>query len=416
MPSATESGLAQPPECPTRPGSRFPRLLSRVARNAAAVTTALLVVALVPALRAARLPLRFNWPVLLGAWVGLIFQSLFLACILYGIAGPFESTLKPFLRRYWNDKRRLLLLLPLVVELFWLEGAFPGAVLVVTVLAVVELLERTRRQPGAFLTAVEAVMLPAAYLFVGLVVTFALNDLIVTRRFYGAYDALFNRADTWILGGATVSELAHQAARMLPRQTFTLLEIIYWGMFSQIGAGIIFTGLQFGKGRAYQLVGTILTGYFLALVCFYLWPSHGPYYTCPGHFSSLPDKLSVYAAQQTLLLRAQALWQGRGVDSIGTDYFIAFPCMHIAQPLIVMWFLRGWRRVVLALLLLDVLLTVSILLLEWHYLVDLPGGVAIAALAIASVGREPVSGGAGDPANPSRGECSRPMTSARQSA
>jgi len=304
----------------------------------------------------------------------------------------------------------------LVVELFWLEGAFPGAVLVVTVLAVVELLERTRRQPGAFLTAVEAVMLPAAYLFVGLVVTFALNDLIVTRRFYGAYDALFNRADTWILGGATVSELAHQAARMLPRQTFTLLEIIYWGMFSQIGAGIIFTGLQFGKGRAYQLVGTILTGYFLALVCFYLWPSHGPYYLCPGHFSSLPDKLSVYAAQQTLLLRAQALWQGRGVDSIGTDYFIAFPCMHIAQPLIVMWFLRGWRRVVLALLLLDVLLTVSILLLEWHYLVDLPGGVAIAALAIASVGREPVSGGAGDPANPSRGECSRPMTSARQSA
>jgi hypothetical protein len=163
-------------------------------------------------------------------------------------------------------------------------------------------------------------------------------------------------------------------------------------------------------------VGTILTGYFLALVCFYLWPSHGPYYLCPGHFSSLPDKLSVYAAQQTLLLRAQALWQGRGVDSIGTDYFIAFPCMHIAQPLIVMWFLRGWRRVVLALLLLDVLLTVSILLLEWHYLVDLPGGVAIAALAIASVGREPVSGGAGDPANPSRGECSRPMTSARQSA
>ena len=82
--------------------------------------------------------------------------------------------------------------------------------------------------------------------------------------------------------------------------------------------------------------------------------------------------------------RCLALWNHLPVTRISTDYLIAFPCMHIAQPLIVLWFLRRWRRMLIVLCAYDCLLIVSILLLEWHYLVDVIGGILVAGIAIAS--------------------------------
>jgi hypothetical protein len=349
--------------------------------------TGVMALALIPAMRAARLPLRFDWPQLVQAWVGLMFQATFLACILCVIGGGYRETLRPVLERYWTDKRRLLLLVPLLGELVYLFGAAEAVVVTFSFVAFVELMERTRKRPGALLHAVGAVMLPAAYLFAGLVIVFAYNDVIVSFRFFGAFDPLFNRIDSWILGGATVSSIAHRLGAHLSLGTYRFLEFVYFGMFSQIGAGIILVALDLGMRRAFRLVGSLLTAYTFALLCFYLWPSHGPYYSCPIHFAAFPRQLTVYAAQQTLMARAQALSGGLEIPSISTDYYVAFPCMHIAQPLIVMWFLRRWKRITIALTVLNVVLVASILLLEWHYVVDVLGGVGVAILSIAIVNR-----------------------------
>jgi membrane-associated phospholipid phosphatase len=59
--------------------------------------------------------------------------------------------------------------------------------------------------------------------------------------------------------------------------------------------------------------------------------------------------------------------------------------MHIASPIIALWFLRQWRRLAIILLMLDVLLCFAIVLLEYHYVMDLIGGIAVAALAILMV-------------------------------
>jgi hypothetical protein len=230
-------------------------------------------------------------------------------------------------------------------------------------------------------------MPPAAYLFAGLVLVFAYNNVIVSVKFYGAYDTILNHADSVLLGGNTVSELAHRAGRLLPLPVFRFLEFIYFGMFSQIGAGILLTALTAGRARAFRLVGALLTAYSLALICFYFWPSHGPYYSCPVHFTEFPPQLRAFATQRMLLAKARAVSGGNSITSIGTDYYIAFPCMHIAQPLIVMWFLRRWKRVVAFLAVVNLLLIASILLLEWHYLVDLLGGVAVAVLAVLVIDR-----------------------------
>jgi hypothetical protein len=59
--------------------------------------------------------------------------------------------------------------------------------------------------------------------------------------------------------------------------------------------------------------------------------------------------------------------------------------MHIVQPIIVMWFLRFWKRMLLVLAAYDVVLVVAIVLLEWHYVVDVLAGVVVAGFAIAAV-------------------------------
>jgi hypothetical protein len=132
-------------------------------------------------------------------------------------------------------------------------------------------------------------------------------------------------------------------------------------------------------------VGTILTAYYLALILFFLWPSQGPYYLCPQHFLDFPISLKAYAIQKASIANSQALWNHSRIRQISTDYYIAFPCMHIAQPLIAMWFLRRWRRMVIALAAYDALLLVAIVLLEWHYIVDVLAGILAAGVAIAMV-------------------------------
>jgi hypothetical protein len=59
--------------------------------------------------------------------------------------------------------------------------------------------------------------------------------------------------------------------------------------------------------------------------------------------------------------------------------------MHIAQPLVVAWFLRRWKRMLAVLAAYDVLLLAAIVLLEWHYVVDIIAGVLVACVAIAVV-------------------------------
>jgi len=48
----------------------------------------------------------------------------------------------------------------------------------------------------------------------------------------------------------------------------------------------------------------------------------------------------------------------------------------------VLWFLRSMKTVARVLIVYDALMVFSIVLLQWHYVVDLFGGVAVAVIAI----------------------------------
>jgi hypothetical protein len=340
---------------------------------------------LVPVLRSQQLPLKFDWITLgIHYWFVLAAQSLCVAVILCLIGLPREPVLGPFLAQYRENPLRIIPLLFYFAILVWLTTWMKALFLTVDAVALLELLRRQKTQ--GLLSSAPAVLAPAAYLFFGFLMVLAYNYAIVSVRFNFATDPALASIDNWLLHGHSVSELAHWAIRVLPLSLFRAAEFIYFGMFPQIGATMVLVALCEGKGRALQFVGTILMSYYLALAIFYIWPSQGPYYLCPAHFLRFPANLQCYNNQRELIREALALWRHDPLSRISTDYFIALPCMHIVQPIIVLWFLRPWRRVAIALAAYDLLLVAAILILEQHYVIDIIAGLPVAALAIAISG------------------------------
>jgi hypothetical protein len=359
------------------------RMLRIIGEKAHLALSVLAVACVVPAFMAAGLPLNFDWPHFLKTfWLGLTIQSAFFACLLYVVGFPWGETLQPVWDRYRRQKARILILALLYAQLYYLFGWMGLLFLSLVTVAILELAERTRDRPGAFGQALASFLLPAVYWFIGLVLVFSLNQAVIALRPHQTNDALLNRMDAWVLAGSTVSDVAHRAYGLLPLGVFQFLDLLYFAMFAQVGAGVILIGLRVGRRRAFQFVSTVVTAGYVSLIIYYLWPSLSPFYSCPTHFDVLPRTLRSFPIQQQLLSYATALREHTPFERVGAGYFIAFPCMHIAAPTIALWFLRGWRRVAITLLVLDVFLCFAIVLLEYHYVMDLVGGVAVAALAI----------------------------------
>lgn len=346
-----------------------------------------LALVLVPLLKHFGLPLKFDW-VRLGSayWLTLAAQSIFVATLLYLLALPVRHTLQPFAQRLQQNPLRIAFLLLFFLLLTWATTWVKGLIILVDVLVLLEF--RERQGMAALRTAAADVLPPAVYLFIGFLLVFAYNDVILSVRYFAQFDLAFNNADKWLLHGVSVPAICRSAEAVLPSSFFRFLEFIYFGMFAQIGAGLILCAVYQGSRSALRFVGTILTAYYLALALFFLWPSQGPYFLSPRHFSQSLPLLNTYAIQKISIANAQALWNHAHIRHISADYYIAFPCMHITQPLIVMWFLRQWKRMVAILAAYDAVLIVAIILLDWHYVVDILAGVLIAGFAIAVAGRQ----------------------------
>ncbi len=346
--------------------------------------SASLALALVPFLRRLDLPFNFDWPSLLfGYWVVLAAKAVCAAALFYLVESSAKGTIDPALQRFWAHKANILLVLAYFALLTWLLNW--ASALILTFCSVVMLEVCRRVEVNGLLRFCRATLPPALYLFFGLLLVSAYNDVILSIRFFGAYDVAFSSMDKWLLHGYSVPGICHWALQSLPLSIFRFLEFVYYGMFAVLGAGLILTCLCYGRSRGFQFVGAILTGYYLALLLFYIWPSQGPYYLCPTHFSEFPSVLATYGLQKGSIAGAEALWNHERLRRISFAYYIAFPCMHIAQPLIVMWFLWAWKRMRLVLVGYNVLLLAAILLLEWHYIVDVLAGVGIAVVAIVAV-------------------------------
>lgn len=342
----------------------------------------LLGVVVVPAFLFLKLPLSVNWGRLVTIyWVGLSLRSIAFAAVLLVIGLPLQQTLTPVWEHYKKQKPRFAFFVIFAIAMLLQFGPISGLVLIVLAVVLGEIVDRTHGDLNAITQLLTPILLPSVYLFFGLVLVFAYNDVIASIRNPSAFDWLYLKLDSYLLAGSSVSAIAHFLIRRAPGSA-VLSEIVYYGMFNQIGAALIIVTVYSSGKQALRYVGTILTAYYIGLVLFLLWPSMGPFFTCPNHFSEFPKFLRTFGAQAGMAAKAHLLATDRSLSQVDTDYFVGFPCLHIAQPLIVLWFLRPWKRIVIFLVAYDILLVPAILLLEWHYVVDLIAGVAVAWIAI----------------------------------
>jgi hypothetical protein len=316
-------------------------------RNFHFVATLALTLGLPFALNAARFPIRFNWPqYFVSYWFVFGIRSILGAALFVVIGCPEQFRL-------------------------WLKAPGSKAPLAI------QFVQMAKRAAAVFL--------PAAYLFIGLIVAFSYNDIIAAMKFNFKADAQLNRVDAWLMHGLTVSHLAHLTAAHVPLRTFDTMTVIYFLLLPALGSTLVFLALQAGAGRAMQFVGALMTSYVIVVGCFFLVPAVGPFVICSDHFTVFPRTMNMYAGHHEYIEILKGYIAGHRPDVLSPHYFAALPCMHIVQPLIALWFLRPWKRLAVLFVIFSIALIPCILLLEQHYVIDLIAAIPLLALAIATV-------------------------------
>ncbi len=296
----------------------------------------------------------FNW----------IFQSIIWAAVLYQFCVP--GAWIP----YRSNSSRLVLIALLGIGMIVEFGPMVGVEVAVAGFAIVEFYFRRgdwKRAAGA--------LLPWLYLAAGISVALFFSSIIVTLRPCTEYDAALGRLDSLLLFGNSVIHLSSQCTSL-----YIPAEYIYYSIGGVMGTAILFLCLSGDRRAAFQMCGTILTAYYISLVVFFIFPAQGPFIA-----AGLPPKLLTASMQSASLHNATVLYHHRGWIHPPSAYYVAFPSLHIVQPLIAAWFLRRWRAVSAVLYAYCVLLAGAIIVLRWHYVADILGGLAVAALSAAIV-------------------------------
>lgn len=336
----------------------------------------------IPVFRLARLPYSFDLAALAASYWLMPVGAIFVAVVLAILGLPFSATLLPFLRRLQDSKGLAVVLLCLAVLLCWAAGPVLGIVILVDALAFTELWQRCKKQLGPKLLDV---LVPSVYLFLGLITVFAFNHAIVGIRYGGTEDATLSRLDYRIFD-ANVSTIARWGYQHLPLWILQTFDFIYFSIWSRFGAALALVSVLGNRRDGVQFVRNVLICYALALMIFAAVPGKGPYSTVKVHV--MPNGLGSYATQQVLTERVKKLYAHtltEDVRRVGiADYYISFPSLHSALPLIAIWFLRRWRRIqLISVMVYFVLLIPALVFLDWHYLVDIVAGWGVGILSIA---------------------------------
>ncbi len=340
--------------------------------------TAFWALALLPACAFAHRRLQLGpehvvWFVLLGAYC-------FPVAALLGILDRLPETLASFR----VDRARFALAAAACILLVALNEIQIGMILAANAFVLMEFLHSHPRGRAEKLLAM---ILPAGYFLLGFTLVMLWNDVIASFRYFASADGFAASVDRFLLAGYSVPRFSAWWSRYPSALAF--LEYVYFFMFNVMGAVLVLLAIDGGLGRALRAVGIILLAYTASLACYMIWPAHGPYFGDPHHFEVFPRTLASYGIQLRMLEQGELLWNHADMLPIRGNYFIGFPCMHIVQPLIAVHFMRHRPRLCRFLIAYTLILVIAILALDWHYLVDVIGGVPLAWLALRALGEHP---------------------------
>jgi inositol phosphorylceramide synthase catalytic subunit len=185
------------------------------------------------------------------------------------------------------------------------------------------------------------------------------------------------------IGGRTPNEWldAHHVAGLDLACGFAYL--VYVGEYLAV-AFLLFFRRRFHALRTFALCFLVVN--LLGFATYFLYPVAPPWYVAQYGFG--PARMDIYpaaaaASRFDLLLGTHFFDQmyGRGVDVYG-----AFPSLHVAYPLIAVWMvfrLRDLRWLRVPAVLFFLLMCLSAVYLQHHYVIDVLLGIGYAAVTVA---------------------------------
>lgn len=160
-----------------------------------------------------------------------------------------------------------------------------------------------------------------------------------------------------------------------------LFESAYVMLFPQVVLTTVAMAIHKRGELLSVYIRAIFVAYALGLLVFLAFPTVGPTVTAPELIKSeYRSSITAHVAQRTAE-ELEAVHSGGDLNGIG--YFIALPSLHVAQVCIAAFFLRRIRVLWCWFLPINVAIVLSTVLLGMHYIVDIPAGMLVAAVAVA---------------------------------
>lgn len=202
--------------------------------------------------------------------------------------------------------------------------------------------------------------------------TAAVMGVLTTGIQYSPFPRIDHALARWdaALGWDTVAIIRWVAERPSLR---SFLNLCYNSTELQLVAAPFFAAYAHDKRRLRVLLyGTVYSSLAGSLF-YYFFPSSGP----AGVFESP----YFFAVQRLTHLKYEQVHAFQPVTTL-LGGLIAFPSFHVAWSVLATYAASPFKNIFRCLLVLNTLVIASTVLLGWHYLVDVPAGIALAVICL----------------------------------
>lgn len=272
----------------------------------------------------------------------------------------------------------------------WFVGRIATSLGLLVLLALVDAVVRTRRRGRTLRATLEVLRARWTRRRLALVITGLLayhvvylcyRNLKSWNVFNEPRDGMLQRWDRALFFGHSPAVLLHD---FLGQHAAAYVLTVIYVSFSSVVSVSFVAALAFTDRvrQGYVFVVSAMWVWILGVGAYYLIPSLGPFSHAPEEFAGLPhttiqDKQARYLAQREHLLA-----EPQAHDA--TAQIAAFASLHVAMILMLVLMARyyGLRGVTHALTIYLAGTMLATIYLGWHYVVDLPGGVVIACIAV----------------------------------
>jgi hypothetical protein len=209
---------------------------------------------------------------------------------------------------------------------------------------------------------------------------FTYHNLKSWDVFNAPRDAMLERWDRWLFGGHSPAVVLHD---LLGTGLTAKVLMLWYSSFALLALLAFPAAIALSRRTRDALVGiaSLCWVWILGTATYYLIPSLGPFHVAPHDFASLPGLEAQHTQAQYLAERAHLLAHPGAHDAFAQ--VSAFASLHVGGTATILG-LAWWHRMRRTTVALGVYLAVTMVAtvyLGWHFFVDLPAGLAIAALA-----------------------------------